>query len=89
MFLHCLIHCSRSAVVWQGCGFTDTILLCSSLDMDDMAKVIHKIMRDIGIIAPLIMWNIWCPRNKLVFDNTQPDMPSTVGTIFSQLHHAN
>lgn len=47
-----------------------------------MAKVIHKIMRDIGIIAPLIMWNIWCSRNKIVFDNIQPDMLLTAGIFF-------
>jgi len=29
---------------------------------------------DIGILAPPIMWNIWCTRNKLVFDNIHPDM---------------
>jgi len=87
--LHYLFHCSRSIGVWQGCGFPNPNSLCISVDVDNIAKVIHKIVKDIGILAPLIMWNIWCTRNKLVFDNIHSDMHATVATIFSQLHLAH
>ena len=56
--------------------------------MDNIDHVIHKIVKDIEILAPLIMWNIWCIRNKLVFGNIHPDKHSTVPTIFFQLHLA-
>jgi hypothetical protein len=59
------------------------------IDMNNIAKIIHKIVSDIGILAALIMWNIWCTRNKLVFDNIQPNMHSMVVTIFSQHHLAH
>jgi hypothetical protein len=56
--------------------------------VDNITKVIHKIVKDIGILSPLIMWDL-CTRNKLVFDNIHKDMHSTVATIFSQLHLAH
>jgi len=46
----------------------------------------EKMVIEIGIIAPLIMWNIWCTRNKLVFEGTQSVTTSNVASIFSQLH---
>ncbi|KEH25378.1 transmembrane protein, putative [Medicago truncatula] len=33
-------------------------------------NVMEKIVFEVGIIAPLIMWNIWCIRNKFVFEGT-------------------
>ena len=87
--LHCFLHCSRFVAVLQGCGFPDPISLSLGVDMDKIAKVIHKIVKDIRILASLIMWNIWCTRNKLVFDNIHPYMHSSVATIFFQLNLAH
>jgi len=63
--------------------------LCLGVDEDNITKVIHKIVKHIGIHALLIMWNIWCTRNKLVFDNIHLDMHLIVATIFSRLHLAH
>jgi len=34
----------------------------------------------------LIIWNIWCTSNKLVFEGTQSTITSVVASIFSQFH---
>jgi hypothetical protein len=41
--LHCLLSCSRSAAVWHRCGFLIPLSLCSVIDMNNIAKIIHKI----------------------------------------------
>jgi len=39
----------------------------------------------IGSIAPIIMWNLWCTRNKFVFDGIQPIVSTTVSAVYAQL----
>ncbi|WJX92550.1 hypothetical protein P8452_74174 [Trifolium repens] len=43
------------------------------------------LVRDLCIIIPLIMWNIWCDRNKVVFDQHQSIASSTVVAVHTQL----
>ena len=38
------------AAVWQGYGFPGPILLCLGVDVDNIAKLIHKIVKDIGVL---------------------------------------
>ena len=39
----------------------------------------------IGSIAPIIMWNLWCTRNKFVFDGIQLIVSTTVSAVYAQL----
>jgi hypothetical protein len=55
-----------------------------SIGMDNFSKMVLVLVRDLCIIIPLIMWNIWCDRNKVVFDQHQSIASSTVVAVHTQ-----
>ena len=82
---HCLILCSRAVAVWFGCGFPDVSSLCANNPSSNMRDIIQMLLSKIGSISPIIMWNLWCTRNKLVFDDIQPIVSTTVSAVYAQL----
>jgi hypothetical protein len=50
-----------------------------------MRDIMQMLLSKIGSVAHIIMWNLWCTRNKLVFNGIQPIVSTTVSTFYSQL----
>jgi len=48
----------------------------------NLLKVIQNVVTEKGIVTPLIMWNIKCIRDKLVFEGTQLGNTSTFASNF-------
>jgi hypothetical protein len=59
----CLLQCWRAAAVWHGWGF----LFVSWYWTGQYCKGYATLVSDLDIIALLVVWNIRCTRNNLVF----------------------
>ena len=86
---HCLMLCPRSVEIWTDCGFSDVQAMCHKVGLDNISKILATLMDGAGILAPLIMWNIWISRNKFIFEGTTPVKYQIMTSIFTQLHVSN
>ena len=82
--VHCLILCLRAIAVWFGCGFPNVSSLCTNNLSSNMKDIIQMLISKIRSATPIIMWNLCCTRNKLVFDGIQPIVSTLVSTVYAQ-----
>ncbi|AET03840.1 hypothetical protein MTR_8g076330 [Medicago truncatula] len=82
---HCLILCPRAVAVWSGCEFPNVSSLCINNPSSNMRDIIQMLLSKIGSVAPIIMWNLSCTRNKLVFDGIQLIVRTAVSAVYAQL----
>jgi hypothetical protein len=69
---HCLMLCLCSVEIWTDCGFSDVQAICHNVGLDNISKILQTLVDELGILAPLIMWNIWISRNKFIYEGTAP-----------------
>ena len=78
--------CPHSVEIWTDCGFSDVQEMCHKVGLDNISKILATLVDEAGILAPLIMWNIWISRNKFIFEGTTHVKYQIITSIFTQLH---
>jgi len=86
--IHFLLLCPRAMSVWRACRFLKVPKRILEPDSFNILDALQNMVVEAGNIATLIIWNLWCTRNKFVFEVEQTKMvtDSTVDSIFSQLY---
>ena len=64
---HCLLLCPQLVEIWIACGFRDVQAICRKVGLDNTSKILATLVDEVGILAPLIMWNLWISRNKSIY----------------------
>jgi len=77
--------CPRSVEIWIDCGFRDVEAMCHKVGLDNTSKILATLVDEVGILAPLIMWNLWISRNNFIFEGTTPVKHQIITSIFTQL----
>jgi ribonuclease HI len=77
---HCLFACTDAIAIWRACGLDhvlpppiDTNLFCWCRDVG----------RAQGCIIFIIMWQVWCARNDVVFNNSNANVYDIVAKVTS------
>jgi len=58
--LHALFSCLHVKDVWSLCLHQSVTIL----DRDNLHTWLKEFISNISLIGPIIMWKIWCSRNK-------------------------
>jgi len=64
--------CLHSVENWTNCGFSDVQVMCHKISLENTSKILATLVYEVGILGPLIMWNIWISHNKSIFEGTTP-----------------
>jgi hypothetical protein len=59
--------------------------LCANNLLSNMRDIIQMLLSKIGSVALVIVWNLWCTRNKLTFDGIQSIVSTTISVVYAQL----
>jgi len=84
--IHFLLLCPRAVSVWRTCRFPEVPKRILESDRLNILIALQNMVFEVGNIATLIMWNLWCTMNKFVFEETKIVIDSTIDPIFSQLY---
>lgn len=81
--LHCLFCCTRVVGIWIWYNYPDTASNYINNNLDNLTRSLVDMVVVIGILTPLIMWNIWILRNKFILEGTHLKNYSFIATIFT------
>lgn len=82
--VHCLVFRPHAPSLCCGRGFPYVFTLFMNIVLDNLPKVMHILVKVLVTISPLIMWNIWCSRNKLILEDQKFVASSIIATSFVQ-----
>jgi ribonuclease HI len=79
---HCLFQCTSSARIWQACGIHILHMASQGIDNFTWYKTLGK---KHGSVFFVILWVVWCMRNKVVFENYIESTHDSVAKILATL----
>lgn len=82
--IHYLFTCVRANEVWRRC-FTN--LVFPHLDSIDFQGWLKVSISDHGIGVAVMLWILWCSRNKSIFDNTKHSVFDICAQFFAMFTH--